>query len=372
MALDKRTTGLLIAFIGTMAATPDAALLRAMQMNGGSDAQITVWRYALVAAISVCIGTYNEGSLKLFVENMARSFWPMLLAAMIMVGVNVGFTLSLLKVDPAKALLLISLNPLWSAILGVTVLGDLLPTRTVIAQALSLVSMVLVFVPNVLDALSADPADEEKAAEAEGENPLMVLIPFATGVLQAAFLIFVRFTAMRRPDTSFEAVPAVGALISSLLSAASAIATGDSLTTGLGLTFWLCLGANGLGLSLYNTACVVAPRFISGAEVALVLLLETVGGPIWVFLFYGDVPNAWTLASGGLLITALVGHELAGMAEGDEVDEEASGASSLQERSTVETVRVSYVDKSLIRASATSATGDGEASTSSKYRAFTS
>ena len=29
----------------------------------------------------------------------------------------------------------------------------------------------------------------------------------------------------------------------------------------------VCLALNGFGLSLYNTACVVAPRFITGAEV---------------------------------------------------------------------------------------------------------
>ena len=269
----------------------------------------------------------------------------MLTAAVIMNCINVGFTLSLLKVDPAKALLLISLNPLWSAILGVVILGDVLPTRTIIAQALSLASMVLVFVPNVLDALSGDVVEAEvgETAPAE-ENPLMILIPVATGILQAIFLIFVRFTSKRSKGVSFEAVPAAAAFLSSALAAY--MSGGESLTDGIAPMFWLFLSFNGLGLALYNTACVVAPRFITGAEVALILLLEVVGGPIWVFFIYGDVPSPWTLASGGLLVSALVGHEIAGMNAKEELAESSSKVSS--ERSSMETVRTSFVDKRLL------------------------
>ena len=52
------------------------------------------------------------------------------------------------------------------------------------------------------------------------------------------------------------------------------------------------------------------------------LLFESVGGPLWVFVGFGDVPSPWTLASGALLIGALVGHEVAAMhAPDEEVDD---------------------------------------------------
>ena len=66
--------------------------------------------------------------------------------------INAGFTISLLKVDPAKALLLISLNPLWAALQGKLLLGDPLPRRTVVAQLLSLLSTVVVFMLDLLNA----------------------------------------------------------------------------------------------------------------------------------------------------------------------------------------------------------------------------
>ena len=94
---------------------------------------------------------------------------------------------------------------------------------------------------------------------------------------------------------------------------AGALYKGASLTAGLQPLFWLALAFAGLGCGLYNAACVLAPKYITGAEVALILLLETVGGPIWVFIIFGDVPDNWTLLSGALLIASLVAHEVAGM-----------------------------------------------------------
>ena len=48
-------------------------------------------------------------------------------------------------------------------------------------------------------------------------------------------------------------------------------------------------------------------------QVALILLMETVCGPLWVFLRFGDAPSVWTLAGGAVLICALAVHELLGL-----------------------------------------------------------
>ena len=66
-------------------------------------------------------------------------------------------------------------------------------------------------------------------------------------------------------------------------------------------------------VALLYVAMLVAPRFISGGEVALIMLLEGILGPVWVFLRFGDVPSVWTIAGGALLLATLIGHEIAGM-----------------------------------------------------------
>jgi hypothetical protein len=50
------------------------------------------------------------------------------------------------------------------------------------------------------------------------------------------------------------------------------------------------------------------PRYISAAEVSLLLLLETVLGPVWVYWFLGERPSATALWAGGGLILVLAWH----------------------------------------------------------------
>ena len=49
----------------------------------------------------------------------------------------------------------------------------------------------------------------------------------------------------------------------------------------------------------------VAPRYIPGAEVALITLLEAVLGPLWVWLALGEVPASAAVLGGTMVIGAL-------------------------------------------------------------------
>jgi drug/metabolite transporter (DMT)-like permease len=67
----------------------------------------------------------------------------------------------------------------------------------------------------------------------------------------------------------------------------------------------LCLLWGG-GLSgLANWMFILASRHLVAAEVTLFMLLEFSLGPLWVWLFAGEVPSHWTLL-GGLLVIAAV------------------------------------------------------------------
>ena len=74
-----------------------------------------------------------------------------------------------------------------------------------------------------------------------------------------------------------------------------------------------------LALALADAACVGffyiamlhAPRYVTGGEVAMIMMLEDVLGPLWVYLRFGDVPSSWVVAGGVLLLCTLTGHELA-------------------------------------------------------------
>ena len=60
-------------------------------------------------------------------------------------------------------------------------------------------------------------------------------------------------------------------------------------------------------------ALTVGPKYISAAEVSLYLLLETVFGPVWVWLVLDEEPSPTALWAGIGLVLVLVAHEWAGM-----------------------------------------------------------
>ena len=52
------------------------------------------------------------------------------------------------------------------------------------------------------------------------------------------------------------------------------------------------------------------PKYISGPEVAMFYLLETVLAPVWVWMIFGEEPTTRSLIGGVILVTALVAHSL--------------------------------------------------------------
>lgn len=58
------------------------------------------------------------------------------------------------------------------------------------------------------------------------------------------------------------------------------------------------------------------PRYISGPEVAMFYLLETVLAPVWVWIIFSEVPATKSLIGGTILIVALVSHSIWQLLEG--------------------------------------------------------
>jgi len=75
---------------------------------------------------------------------------------------------------------------------------------------------------------------------------------------------------------------------------------------------WVYLVALGLFLVpvAFGLICT-GPRYIPAAEVALLLLLETVLGALFVWMAVGEVPSLATVVGGVVLIAVLAAHSVA-------------------------------------------------------------
>lgn len=345
-----------MAFAGVLAVSPDAMLLRSMQSLGASSADVAAAKYCGIFLLMVGLAAVKG------IHTALISPGHLLAAACCQVGNQLCFTFSLLLTDPARALLLISLTPLWASVLGLVVLREPLPLRTRVAILLSVLSILVVFAPRLYPAL--EPLESDAAAPAAtAAQPRPSLLagdllaagvsaprpntprdrtrcpdatdavgePHAngscdahrrawqTGLAQAGFLTVNRHAALHAPRadltlaTGFSTVVAFAAVIALPCDPADE------------KSFWACTPpvwrsfaflsyalADALCVACLYAAMILAPRHLSGSEVALVMLLEDLLGPLWVFVRFGDRPSVWTVAGGALLLATLIGHECIG------------------------------------------------------------
>jgi drug/metabolite transporter (DMT)-like permease len=73
---------------------------------------------------------------------------------------------------------------------------------------------------------------------------------------------------------------------------------------------WWIIFNGALVMPIAFFCLATGPKYISGPEVAMFYLLETVLAPVWVWMIFAEVPSAASLAGGALLVVTLLAHSL--------------------------------------------------------------
>ena len=72
---------------------------------------------------------------------------------------------------------------------------------------------------------------------------------------------------------------------------------------------WLAL--NGLIVIPVAFWCLATgPKYISGPEVAMFYLLETILAPVWMWMIVSEAPTRLGLIGGAIIVVALIAHSL--------------------------------------------------------------
>lgn len=104
-----------------------------------------------------------------------------------------------------------------------------------------------------------------------------------------------------RADMGF--VPLVATLLPALIGLGFVAANGFSVEAPLWVIFD---GAVVIPLAFWCLA--TGPRYLTGPEVGMFYLLETILAPIWVWMIFAEVPAPQALVGGAVLVFALVAH----------------------------------------------------------------
>ena len=280
--LPDHLKGLFITTFGVLVLTPDSLLVRLIGIDSWS---MVFWRGLLMmSALTMCLAVYYRGQTLARFRAIGRT--GLVIAALFSVS-SVLFILALHNTSVANTLVIIASAPLIAAILSRLFLAEAVPPRTW-AAILGALCGILVLA-----------SDSPRGGTLGGD---MAAFGTAVGIAAAYSLI--------RRARSLNMAPAMA--VSGGISAIVMIPFAAPLSVAAG-EVWLLLILGLVVLPVSFGLMSLGPRYLPAPEVALILLLETVLGPFWVWLVLEEQPSTFALAGGAIVVGALILHSLAAL-----------------------------------------------------------
>jgi drug/metabolite transporter (DMT)-like permease len=245
------------------------------------------WRGIFCAAFLVAVTALREGPRT--PDVFLGMGWPGLAMAACFAIASTCFIMALHRTTVANVLIIQSLSPFMSGLLGWLWMGERVAGRTWAAMGVALVGSAIM--------VSRYFYTEAATGSIGGD-----LLAFTVA------LAFAMATVILRRNRHVRMLPAA-ALSAALASLATAVSARPGTADAGDLLLLALFGSGqlGLGMILFTAGA----RRIPVAEAALIGVLESVLGPVWVWLAIGENPGVPSLVGGVIVLAALAGHTLA-------------------------------------------------------------
>ena len=205
-----------------------------------------------------------------------------ILYAITFTATNITFIVSIQNTNVANTLVMVAMAPMLSAVLSIFFLNEKPDKKTLIAILITFFSVVYIFYDSV------------KIGNFFGD-----IFGLITALGLAFNAIIIRYAKNRN------LVPA--AVIGKLFVAIFAMFFVENLRLdGIDLYVIPIMGV--MCVAIPFVLITIAPRFITAAEVNLFFLLETIIGPIWVWMVIKEQPSIETISGGFIIILTIAVH----------------------------------------------------------------
>ena len=243
---------------------------------------VVFWRSTWAAAFLIAYMIWRDGFAGM-IAMVRRMGVPGLLVGICFATASTSFVVALAYTTVANIVLMQAGVPLLAALIGWVVFRERVSGPTWIAIAAVIAGVAVM----VSESFTGDvsPVGDGLA--------LLIALSFSTATVITRRFAHVRMT----PATC----------LGTLIAAGFALTQASTLAVGGADMGWLfAFGALnlGLGLALFATGA----RLIAAAFAALLGTLETVLGPVWVWLIHDEVPSARTVVGGLIIFAALLVH----------------------------------------------------------------
>ena len=275
--LTDQQKGSLLAFVAVLFITPDSLFIRLSNV----DTWGLVFYRGIIPFFTVFLGMILIYKLNFF-KILFDSGYHGIIYVITFSITNITFVVSIQNTNVANTLVMIATAPLLSAILGAIFLKEPPDKKTWISIVITFFAILYIFF------------DSLKMGNFYGD-----ILGFITAIGLAVGAITIRSAKSKN------LVPA--AVVGKLFVASFALFFIESFVLqdkDLFIVPLMCI----LCVAIPFVLVTIAPRFITAAEVNLFFLLETIIGPIWVWMIIKEQPSIETLFGGIVIIITIAIH----------------------------------------------------------------
>ena len=269
--------GLLITVIGVLIITPDSLLIRLVETDSWT---IIFWRSTL-SGLAIVLGLllyYRQN----FLQKILGVGWAGLAMAIIWAFGTICFVYSIQTTLVANTLFIISTSPIFAALIAWLVLREAVSRRTWLTIGFSLAGISIIAWGSL---------------RGGGQGSLIGDL----AALGTAIAVAITFSIARH-NRGISMIPAIG--ISSLIAGAVAFPFAAPLVEVADKALPIIL----LGVvvaPIGTSLMVIGPRYLPAADVSLLLLLEAILGPLWVWWMLSEYPGIYTVVGGAFVLLTL-------------------------------------------------------------------
>ena len=277
--LTNQQKGSLMAFIAIMFITPDSLLIRLSNIETWG---MLFYRGAIPFALFL-IGLIFFYKNKFF-KALFKIGYPGLFYVISFSICNITFIISIQNTNVANTLLMVALAPMLSAILGAVFLKEKPENKTWVAIVITFIACVYIF----YDSLS-----------------LGNFYGDLFGLITSFGLAFNANIARYAKSSDLVTAAVIG---KSCVAIFAFFFVKDFSLIGNDIYYipLMCV----MCVAIPFVLVTIAPRFITAAEVNLFFLLETILGPLWVWIVIKEQPSDKTIYGGIVIIITIAVHSL--------------------------------------------------------------
>ena len=275
--LSDQQKGSLMAFVAVMFITPDSLFIRLSSVETWS----LVFYRGIIPFFTVLIGMliiYKSN----FFKMLADSGYPGIIYILTFSTTNIAFVVSIQNTNVANTLVMIATTPMLSAILGAIFLKEIPDRKTWTAIAITFCAAVYIFF------------DSLQLGNIYGD---------ILGIICALGLAVGAVTIRSAKKKNLVPAAVVGKMVVAIF-AMFFIETYALVGRDLLIVPLMCI----MCVAIPFVLVTIAPRFIPAEEVNLFFLLETIIGPIWVWMVIREQPSIETIQGGFIIILTIAIH----------------------------------------------------------------